>query len=47
MTSITDIREMKARIIAFFRMTEQALPRLGEGLRARREQPALTSAPET
>jgi cell division GTPase FtsZ len=31
----------------FFRMTEQALQRLGEGLRARREQPALTSAPET
>jgi len=32
---------------AFFGMTEQALLRLGEGLRARREQPALTSAPET
>ena len=28
---------------AFFRMTEQALQRLGEGLRARREQPALTT----
>src|SRR5262249_19442893 len=28
---------------AFFKMTEQALQRLGEGLRARREQPALTS----
>ena len=32
---------------AFFGMTEQALLQLGEGLRARREQPALTSAPET
>jgi len=31
---------------AFFRMTDQALVRLGEGLRARREQPALTLAPE-
>jgi cell division protein FtsZ len=31
---------------AFFRMTEEAVLHLGEGLRARREQPALTSTPE-
>ena len=40
-------RQLSGDAPAFFRMTEQALLRLGEGLRARREQPALTSAPET
>jgi FtsZ family, C-terminal domain len=40
-------RQLSGDAPAFFRMPEQALLRLGEGLRARREQPALTSAPET
>jgi hypothetical protein len=40
-------RQLSGDAPAFFRRPEQALLRLGEGLRARREQPALTSAPET